>query len=199
MSSNSKLSITNDYIPNIIVDRNNKSSDLTSYFFEQRTVWYFYQVSDETSRHLCMQLLYLSKINNNPIHINIQSGGGSVYACLSIINTMSTIAAPVHITVCGFAASAAAVITSFGAKGHRYILKHSRVMLHQVITGMDRTSFSDFEINYNETKYLNDTLQTLLFERMKVTREVFDEKIKRDWFMSAEEAVEYGICDKIIS
>lgn len=186
-----------EYVFNPTIDKDNKTYDLASYFFQQRVIWFFVGVSDASAQSLCSQLLYLAGINDNPIFLNIQSGGGSVYSCFSIINTISTIKAPVHITVCGLAASAAAVITAFGTKGYRSILPHARIMLHQVITGMGRTSFGDFSIHFEETKYLNEQLLNMLFDRMKLSREVFDQKIQRDWFLSAEEAVQYGICDFI--
>lgn len=190
--------IQNDMFHNLQVQKDNISYDLISYFFSQRVIWFFQPVTDTSAYQLCSQLLYLSKLNNQPIYLNIQSGGGSVYACLSIINTMQTTGCPIYVTVCGFAASAASVITAFGTKGHRCALPHARIMLHQVNTELPRTSYKDFEINFKETQYINELLLKLLFDRMNISKEEFETKVTRDWFMSAEEALKAGIIDKIV-
>ena len=112
-----------------------KPVDLTATLLEQRMVFYSDEVNSETANRLIKQLLYLAAISDDPITLYINSPGGSVVDGMGIYDTIQRIKAPVHAVVCGMAASMGAVILSGCEKGHRMVLPHAEVLLHQPLVG----------------------------------------------------------------
>jgi ATP-dependent Clp protease protease subunit len=145
------------------------------------------------------ELLYSqSEDENAPINIYISSPGGYCSAGMSIIDTMNLIKPPVYVTAHGSIASMASVITACGEKGHRYILPGTRVMLHQASSGA-HGNIQDMEISLKETVAVNEKLLSILAEKCGKTVEEMKTATFRDFWLSAEEAVKFGVVDEILN
>jgi ATP-dependent Clp protease protease subunit len=181
----------------IVVSKDNFVSDLTSMFVRNRVIWLFDSIDDRVAQDLCQQLVYLNQINQTTIYLNIQSGGGSVYSAFSIIGTMQTIKSPVHVHVCGFAASAAALITLFGS--YRTALPYSTLMFHQVISSNpSQTSYLDTQIQFAEITRLNTTILKMIHSRLPhMTFDEIKQFVERDNFLDAYQALQMKIIDEI--
>jgi ATP-dependent Clp protease protease subunit len=181
--------------------RGERSFDIFSRMLNDRVIFLNGPVNDQMSHLIVAQLLYLeSAAPDKDISLYINSPGGSVSAGLAIRDTMNFISCDVSTVCMGIAASMGALLLGSGAKGKRIILPDARVMIHQVSSGTGGT-FMDQEIQLNETKKLNDRLHTILTEDC-LGRHTFDEmkaKCSRDYFMNAQEAVDFGIVDKIVA
>lgn len=156
------------------------------------------QVTPETANLVVAQLLFLA--NEDPkkdIKLYINSPGGSVYAGLAIIDTMNYIAPDVQTIGIGLQASMGAMLLSCGAKGKRFILPNSRVMIHQPSSGTEG-KITDQEIALKEGIYLKQRLAEIFAENTGKTLKQVEKDMDRDNWMSAEEAKEYGIVDQVI-
>ena len=146
-----------------------------------------------------MKLLYLQSENRRKdIHFYINSPGGSVSATLAIYDTMQMISPPVSTYCVGLAASGGAVLLAGGAEGKRYALKHSKVMIHQPHGGVGG-QVSDIEIQANEILKTRETLNGILAGHTGKSIEDIAAACDRDYYMTAEEAKEYGVVDDILS
>ena len=144
------------------------------------------------------ELLFLqSEDENAPINIYISSPGGYCSAGLSIIDTMNAVKPPVYVTAHGEIASMASVITSAGEKGHRYILPNTRVMLHQASSGTSG-NIQDMRVSLAETERVNAILVKMLANNCGKTEEEMLQATQRDFWLSDEEAVKFGIVDEIL-
>ena len=179
--------------------RGERAYDIFSRLLKDRIIFLGEAVDDHIANLIVAELLFLEKDDpDRDIDMYINSPGGSVYAGLAIYDTMQTIKCDVSTICVGFAASMGAVLLAGGAKGKRYALPHSRMMIHQASSGFQGTAM-DIEIQAREVLKTNDETAAILqrhtgqdFERIKTD-------IQRDYFMSPDEAVAYGLVDSVLS
>lgn len=178
--------------------RGERSYDIYSRLLKDRIIFLGTEVTDDMSNLVVAQLLFLeSEDPEKDVFLYINSPGGSVSAGLAIYDTMQYIKPPVSTICMGLAASMGAFLLAAGAEGKRIALPNSRVMIHQP-TGGARGQASDVKIHAEEILYTRKRLNDLLSKHTKQPLEVIDRDTDRDFFMSAEEALKYGLVDKII-
>jgi len=158
------------------------------------------EVSDAVANSLVAQMLYLdSDDNSKPIYLYINSPGGSVTAGLAIYDTMQYVKSDV-VTICvGLAASMGAFLLAAGTKGKRLALPHSRIMIHQPLGGTSQRQASDIEIEAREILRIKDMLNQSMADMTGQSLEKVSKDTDRDYFLSAAEAVEYGLIDRVIA
>lgn len=178
--------------------RGERSYDIYSRLLKDRVIFMTGQVEDHMANLVVAQMLFLESENpDKDIHLYINSPGGSVTAGLSIYDTMQFIKPDVSTMCIGQAASMGAMLLAGGAKGKRLALPHSRMMIHQPSGGAQGQA-SDIEIQANEIIKLRLILNILLAEHTGKTVDAIAKDTERDNFMSADEAQEYGLVDKVI-
>ena len=158
------------------------------------------EVNDGIANSLVAQMLYLdSEDSSKPIYLYINSPGGSVTAGLAIYDTIQYVKSEV-VTICvGLAASMGAFLLAAGTKGKRVALPHSRIMIHQPLGGTSRRQASDIEIEAREILRMKEMLNRSLADMSSQSFEKIEKDTDRDYFLSAEEAKEYGLIDRVIS
>jgi len=158
------------------------------------------EVNDAIANSLVAQMLYLdSEDNSKPIYLYINSPGGSVTAGLAIYDTIQYVKSEV-VTICvGLAASMGAFLLGAGTKGKRLALPHSRIMIHQPLGGTSQRQASDIEIEAREILRLKDMLNQSMADMTDQALTKIEKDTDRDYFMSAAEAVEYGLIDRVIA
>jgi len=187
-------------IPYVIEQTSNgeRSYDIYSRLLKDRIIMINGEIEPNMAGIIVSELLYLqSESATDPINLYISSPGGWVTAGNSIISTMKLIKPPVYVTAHGSIASMASVIFSAGEKGHRYILPNTRVMLHQVSSGTDG-NVQDMRLALQESERLNKLLLKMLAENCGKTPEEMEKITARDYWMDENEAVKFGIADKIL-
>lgn len=163
-----------------------------------RKVFLWGQVDDASAKHVVDRLLYLElQQPGKEIQLIINSPGGYVTSGFSIYDTMKSISSPVSTICSGFAASMASILLSAGEKGRRFILTHGRVMIHQPSGGSGGNA-SDIEIQATELIKTRDLSAQLLAENCNQPVEKILKDFNRDYFMNAEESVDYGIADGVL-
>ena len=180
----------------IIYDTKGKGTDIFSSNLENRIVHLVGEVTDEMAASVIAQLLHLASLGEEDIHLYINSPGGSVSAGMAIYDTMQFIQPEVETVCVGKAASMGAVILSGGAKGKRVILPHSEVMIHQPSSGVAGQA-SEIVIAADHIKRTKQVLNELLAGNCGKTVEEVTTDTERDYWMSAAEALEYGIVDRM--
>lgn len=186
--------------PSILEERqlNVTQMDVFSRLMMDRIIFLGSEVNDYVANVIQAQLLYLDTSDpGKDINIYINSPGGSVYAGLGIYDTMQYISSDVATTTTGMAASMAAVLLVAGEKGKRSALKHSRVMIHQPMGGMQGKA-SDMEITFNEISKLKTELYQIIADHSHNTLDRISKDSDRDFWMTAQEALDYGMIDKIL-
>jgi ATP-dependent Clp protease protease subunit len=158
------------------------------------------EVNDAIANSLVAQMLYLdSEDSSKPIYLYINSPGGSVTAGLAIFDTMQYVKSDV-VTICvGLAASMGAFLLAAGTKGKRLALPHSRIMIHQPLGGTSQRQASDIEIEAREILRIKDMLNMSLADMSGQSLEKIAKDTDRDYFLSAAEAKDYGLIDRVIS
>ena len=158
------------------------------------------EVNDAIANSLVAQMLYLeSEDSSKPIYLYINSPGGSVTAGLAIFDTMQYVKSDV-VTICvGLAASMGAFLLAAGTKGKRLALPHSRIMIHQPLGGTSQRQASDIEIEAREILRIKDMLNQSMADMTGQPLPKIEKDTDRDYFMSAAEAVEYGLIDRVIA
>jgi ATP-dependent Clp protease protease subunit len=158
------------------------------------------EVTDAVANALVAQMLYLdSEDNSKPIYLYINSPGGSVTAGLAIYDTMQYVKSDV-VTICvGLAASMGAFLLAAGSKGKRLALPHSRIMIHQPLGGTSQRQASDIEIEAKEILRIKDMLNHSMADMTGQSFEKIEKDTDRDYFLSAAEAKEYGLIDRVIA
>lgn len=188
-------------IPMVIeqTGRGERSYDIYSRLLKERVIFLVGPVNDASANLVVAQLLFLEAENpDQDIHLYINSPGGSVTAGMSIYDTMNFIKPDVSTLCLGQAASMGAFLLSAGTKGKRYALPHSRVMIHQpLISGGLGGQASDIEIHARELLKTKATLNELLAKHSGQPLEKIERDTDRDNFLSAEEAVNYGLVDHV--
>ncbi|MBR5296813.1 MAG: ATP-dependent Clp endopeptidase proteolytic subunit ClpP [Parabacteroides sp.] len=197
----SYMNITSSYIsPTIIEERqlNVAQMDVFSRLMMDRIIFLGTQVDDYTANVIQAQLLYLDSSDpGKDISIYINSPGGSVYAGYGIYDTMQFINSDVSTICTGMAASFAAVLLVAGTKGKRMALPHSRVMIHQPLGGAQGQA-SDIEIVAREILKVKKELYTIIADHSGKSFEEVERDSDRDYWMTASEALEYGMIDKVL-
>ncbi len=178
--------------------RGERSYDIYSRLLKERVIFLVGPVNDMSANLVVAQLLFLEAENpDKDISLYINSPGGSVTAGMSIYDTMQFIKPDVSTLCIGQAASMGAFLLASGAKGKRFSLPNSRVMIHQPSGGFQGQS-TDIQIHAKEIMYLRGKLNGILAHHTGRTTEEIDRDTERDNFMSAEQSVEYGMIDKVI-
>ncbi|MFN5791848.1 MAG: ATP-dependent Clp endopeptidase proteolytic subunit ClpP [Burkholderiales bacterium] len=179
--------------------RGERAYDIYYRLFRERVVFMVGPVNDQTANLVIAQMLFLESENpDKDISLYINSPGGSVSAGLAIFDTMQFIKPDVSTLCVGMAASMGAFLLAAGAKGKRFSLPNSRVMIHQPLGGVQGQA-SDIEIHAKEILALRDKLNKILSERTGQSLETISRDTDRDNFMSAEDALQYGIVDKVLT
>jgi len=179
--------------------RGERSYDIYSRLLKERVIFMVGPVNDQMANLIVAQLLFLESENpDKDISLYINSPGGSVSAGLAIFDTMQFIKPDVSTLCTGMAASMGAFLLAAGAKGKRFSLPNSRIMIHQP-SGGSQGMASDIEIQAKEILYLRHRLNTIMAERTGQTVEQIAKDTDRDRFLSAEESVEYGLIDKVLT
>ena len=188
-------------VPMVIeqTSRGERSFDIYSRLLKERVVFIVGPIEDQMANLVVAQLLFLESENpDKDIHLYINSPGGSVTAGLSIYDTMQFIKPEVSTMCVGQAASMGAFLLSGGAKGKRLILPNARTMIHQPSGGAQGQA-SDIEIQAKEILFLRERLNRMLSEHTGQPMDVIERDTERDRFMSAEQSVEYGLVDQVIT
>ncbi len=179
--------------------RGERAYDIYSRLLKERVVFLVGPVNDGIANLVVAQLLFLESENpDKDINFYINSPGGSVSAGLAIYDTMQFIKPDVSTTCTGMAASMGAFLLSAGAKGKRFCLPNSRVMIHQPSGGFQGQA-SDIEIHAKEILYLRKRLNGIMATHTGQTLETIERDTERDNFMSAEDALKYGIIDRVLT
>lgn len=189
-------------LPNIIekTGRSSKAFDLPTKLLEERIIYFFGEVDDVSANIIIMQLLWLQADKpEEPITLYINSPGGSVHQGLAVFDIINKLSCPVNTLCVGAAASMGAFLLSAGT-GTRKASKNSRIMLHSVSSGIPHSTFHDMKVDFKETEYLQELLIEYIptFTKGKSTLEFIRQKTERDFWLSAEEALEIGLIDEIL-
>jgi ATP-dependent Clp protease protease subunit len=179
--------------------RGERSYDIFSRLLMDRIVFLGTPINDDVANIIIAQLLFLEADNpERDIHIYINSPGGSVSSGLAIYDTMQYLRSPINTICMGLAASMGAFLLTAGRKGKRHALPHSRIMIHQPSGGAQGTA-ADIEIQAKEILYLRGKMNELMARHTGRPLEQIERDVDRDRFMSANEALDYGIVDHVIT
>ena len=179
--------------------RGERMYDIYSRLLKDRIVLLGTPIDDHVANSICAQLLFLESENpEKQINMYINSPGGSVTAGMAIYDTMQYISAPVATLCIGQAASMGAVLLAAGAKGMRYTLPHSRIMIHQPMGGFQGQA-TDIAIQAKEIIRLRALLNTILANHTGQSLERVEQDTERDYFMGGNEAQEYGLIDQVLA
>lgn len=190
----------NSLVPMVVeqTSKGERAYDIYSRLLKERIIFMVGQVEDHMANLIVAQMLFLESENpEKDIFLYINSPGGSVTAGMAIYDTMNLIKPDVSTMCVGQAASMGAFLLSGGAKGKRYCLPNSRVMIHQPLGGFQGQA-SDFEIHAREILSIKEKLNRLMAEHTGQDFEVVARDTDRDNFMSAQEAMEYGLIDQVL-
>jgi len=179
--------------------RGERSFDIYSRLLKERVIFLVGQVEDYMANLVVAQLLFLESENpDKDIHLYINSPGGSVTAGMAIYDTMQFIKADVSTMCIGQAASMGSLLLTAGAEGKRFCLPHSRVMIHQPLGGFQGQA-SDIDIHAKEILLIREKLNNILSHHTGQDVEKIQQDTDRDNFLSAQDAVEYGLIDKVLT
>jgi ATP-dependent Clp protease protease subunit len=173
--------------------------DIYTRLNQERIIFLGQEVTDSLANSIVAAMLYLdSEDPSKPIYLYINSPGGSVTAGMAIYDTMQYIKSDV-VTICvGLAASMGAFLLAAGTKGKRLALPHARIMIHQPLGGTGRRQATDIEIEAREILRVKRQLNEMLADRTGKPLEQIEKDTDRDYFMSAQEAADYGLIDRVI-
>ena len=175
------------------------STALVEEFQSERNLLICEDINDALALRIMLVLRHLDNESNDPIYLYINSPGGSVSAGLTIIDNMKLVKSPIYTVCYGLAASMAALIFAAGEKGHRYILPHGEVMIHQPWRQIQAAfNQSDFEREGRHFKRMRDSLEQILSETSGKSIEEMHSACEHDNFLTAEEAIEMGLADSIL-
>jgi len=190
----------NALIPTVIeqTSRGERAFDIYSRLLKERVIFLVGEVNEQSANLIVAQLLFLeSDQPDKDISLYINSPGGSVYAGMAIYDTMQFIQPDVSTLCTGFAASMGSILLAAGAAGKRYALPNARIMIHQPHGGSKGVA-ADIEIQAREMLYQRHRLNTILAERTGKLLAHIEKDSDRDNFMSADEAAQYGLIDKVL-
>ena len=186
-------------IPTVIEKSNEgeRAYDIYSKLLKNRIILLSGEINDDMANVIIAELLYLDSLNNQDIELYINSPGGSITSGMAIYDTINFIKSDVSTTCVGMAASMAAFLLSCGKKGKRYCLPNSEVMIHQPLGGVQGQA-TEIDIVAKRIINLRKKLNTILSKNTNKTLKQIEKDTDRDYYMSAEEALDYGIIDKIL-
>lgn len=187
-------------IPYVIesTGRGERMYDIYSLLFKERIVFLGTPINAQISDLIVAQLLYLDREDSErDISLYINSPGGEIAAGLAIYDTMQLIQAPVSTIAVGMTASMATILLTAGSKGRRYALPHATIHLHQPLGGVQGQAV-DIEIAAKEILRMRDLLNVILLKHTGLTQEQIDRLTDRDYYMTAQQAAEYSIVDKVL-
>ena len=193
--------IHNALVPMVVeqTSRGERSYDIYSRLLKERVIFLVGQVEDHMANLIVAQMLFLESENpEKDIHLYINSPGGSVTAGMAIYDTMRFIKPNVSTMCIGQAASMGSFLLSAGEKGKRFALPNSRVMIHQPLGGFQGQA-SDIQIHAQEIMQIKDKLNRALAEHTGQPMEIIEKDTDRDNFMSAQQACDYGLIDKVLT
>lgn len=188
------------FVPVVIehTNRGERSYDIFSRLLKERIIFITGQIYDEMASVICAQLLFLESENSEKdISVYINSPGGGLTATMAIYDTMNYIRCSISTLCLGQACSAGSLILAAGAEGKRYILPNARVMLHQPSGGAQGQA-SDLNIHAKELLKMRERVNQIYAKRCNQPASVIEDTIERDYFMSAEEALNFGLVDFIV-
>ena len=174
-----------------------RAYDIYSRLLKDRIIILSGEIDDNLANSIVAQLLYLDSLNHDPINLYINSPGGSITAGMAIYDTMNYIKSKVSTICIGMAASMAAFILSSGEKGMRFILPNGEVMIHQPLGGAQGQA-TEIKIAAERILKLKEKLNKILSENTGQSLEKISHDTERDYFLSADEALEYGLIDKVL-
>ena len=178
--------------------RGERSYDIYSRLLKDRIIFLGTEINDATANTIIAQLLFLEAADpDKDIYIYINSPGGSVSSTIAIYDTIQYIRSDVSTICIGMAASGAALILTSGAKGKRFALPNSRIMVHQPLGGV-QGQVTDIEIQARELKRIKDTINKILTHHTGQKLEKVEKDTDRDFYMTAQESKEYGLVDEVI-
>lgn len=193
--------MNNNYLIPMVVEKTNfgeRAYDIYSRLLKDRIIFIGSPIDDDVANAIIAQLLFLESENQKEdIKMYINSPGGSVSAALAIYDTMQYVRPEIQTICIGMAASAAALLLAAGKKGKRMTLPNSEVMIHQVLGGASGQA-TDVDIHARHILKTRDRLNKILAKHTGQKLSKIERDTERDYFMSAEEAVKYGIVDKVI-
>ncbi len=184
----------------VVVDKElngERSYDIYSRLLKERIIFISGEIDDNLANSVIAELLYLDSLSSDDISMYINSPGGSVSAGLAIYDTMNFVKSDISTICMGIAASMGAFLLSSGTKGKRYILPNADVMIHQPLGGAQGQA-TDITIASERINNLKKRLNKILAKNTKQTLEKIEADTERDNYLNAEEAVKYGLVDKII-
>ena len=186
-------------IPTVIEKSTNgeRAYDLYSRILEDRIILLSGEIDDNLSNIVVAELLYLDSINHNDINIYINSNGGSITSGMAIYDTMNFIKSDVSTICVGMAASMAAFLLSSGKKGKRYSPKNAEVMIHQPLGGAQGQA-TEIKIAAERILRIKDKMNKILARNTNKDVKEIEKDTERDYFMTSDEALSYGIIDKIL-
>ncbi len=175
-----------------------RAYDIYSLLLKERIIFVGSAINDQVANLVVAQLLYLNQTDpDKAIQMYINSPGGSIYAGLAILDTMNMVSNPISTVAVGVTASFGTVLLAGGTKGQRYALPHSTIHLHQPLGGTEGQA-SDIEIMAKEILRLKASLNNFFAKVTGQPLEVIQRDTDRDFYMTAEQALEYGLIDKIL-
>ena len=183
-----------------IIEKNEtgeRAYDIYSRLLKDRIIILNGEITDNSSNIVVAQLLYLDSLNNDDISLYINSPGGSITAGMAIFDTMNFIKSDVSTICVGMAASMAAFLLSSGEKGKRYILPNAEVMIHQPLGGTQGQA-TEIKIAAERILKLKKKLNKILSDNTGKDIDTIDNDTERDYFMDSDEALNYGIVDKVL-
>ncbi|HVU98346.1 MAG TPA: ATP-dependent Clp protease proteolytic subunit [Puia sp.] len=184
-------------IPTVIDNATRGAFDIYSLLLKERIVYLGTAIEENVANLVVAQLLYLDSENHNPIMLYLNSPGGIVYGGFAIYDTMRKVKSPVATVAMGFCGSMATVLLTAGTHGQRYALPHATIHMHP--TGGGAKGYTeDVRIAYKEQERLQNQIFHLIGKFSGHTREEIEEMFRRDRFMNAEEARQYGLIDEIL-
>ena len=200
-NDNGRFDVTSQLVPMVVeqTSRGERAYDIYSRLLKERVIFLVGQVEDHMANLVVAQMLFLESENpDKDIHLYINSPGGSVTAGMSIYDTMQFVKPDVSTMCIGQAASMGAVLLAGGTAGKRYCLPHSRTMIHQPLGGFQGQA-TDIEIHAKEILDIRARLNTILAKHTGQPMERIQQDTDRDFFLSAEESVKYGLIDEVMS
>lgn len=174
-----------------------RAYDIYSRLLKDRIIFISGEINDDNANIIIGELLFLDSKSHDDINLYINSPGGSITAGMAIYDTINFIKSDVSTICIGMAASMASILLASGTKGKRYILKNSEVMIHQPLGGVSGQA-TEIKIVADRILYLRKKLNTILAEKTGNDIKIIEKNTERDHYLNAEEALDYGIVDKIL-
>lgn len=187
------------YVPNVLEKSSDgeRVYDIYSRLLQDRIIILSGEIDDNISNSVVSQLLYLDSVNNDNISIYINSPGGSITAGMAIYDTMNYIKSDCITIGIGLCASMAAFLLSSGTKGKRYSLKNTEIMIHEPLGGVNGQA-TEIKIVAERILKIKKKLNVILSHNTKKSLSKIEKDVERDYYMDSDEALKYGIIDKII-